>query len=209
MKTVPTDYNKRLADMGGRLPDGTPKLRLVFSPETKRVHGRVAGQWKYPDPANLANPLPWWFLETWIPPQMCGTRETWPYKLFGPYPADCQKDCCNGGYWGLKMPITTNGEFIELSEATMQAVERKQYMDVQFSMLTEAARLEALNEQKAAADKRADDDAWEEHNVLQDRYLNVKEAEDNADNRAFVFPTGMAPQGKNIRLPIGKATDKL
>lgn len=191
MKQVPEYYKKRLGDLEGFLPDGkTPKLRLVFGPEAFHAHGVRKGKPKYINP-DTGEPMNFWVLECWYPPAMVGSREQWPHDLMGPYPADCHQPCCNGGFWGFRSPITTYGEFIELTEDTLSLIERRQMMDVKWSLMDEVSRLNYLNEQQSAAEKIADAESWETQNVWADEYATNREKEDGADTRLIV------PMGKN------------
>lgn len=188
---VPDYYIKRLGDLEGYLPDGkTPKLRVVFGPEARHAHGLRKGNHKYINP-DTGEPMNFWVLEAWYPPTMIGSREVWPYDLMGPYPADCNQDCCNGGFWGFRSPITTYGECMELTEETLSLIERRQLMDIKWSLMSEIQRLEYLNEQKSAADKIADAENWKTQNEWADTYATYKEKEDAADTRVIM------PMGKN------------
>ncbi len=100
---VPEYFNKALLDIGGRREDGGAKLRVV-PPGYKRRHGKLAGQVKYINPLTC-KAVDFWVLETWMPAHLAGTREGWPYELLGPYPTDCDQDCCNRGFWGFKLAI--------------------------------------------------------------------------------------------------------
>ncbi len=208
MEQISEEFKKRLGDIGGRLPNGTPKLRLVFGPDARRPHGKLAGTLKYLDP-ETGKPYPWWVLELWIPPSLCGTREAWSNEYFGPYPADCHLDCCNGGFWGLKTVIHSNGEFLPINESVMQSIERKQYLDVEFSLLDEKERLAVLDAQLSERETNADAKSLEEYIALSDHYFAHKEGEDNADNRIFVFPESIQPQAKGIREAIGRPNIKV
>jgi len=206
MEAISEEFKKRLGDIGGRLPDGTPKLRLVFGEDCRRPHGKLAGTHKYLDP-DTGKPYPFWILEMWVPPELCGSRESWPYDLFGTYPADCGMDCCNHGFWGIKTPIVSpNWEFLPINESVIQSIERKQFMDIQFSMLDEKARLEALDTHLSEREKNADAKSLEDYIELSDHYFANKEGEDNADNRIFVFPEHIQPNAKGIREPVGRPT---
>ena len=186
-EVISEDFKRRLGDIGGRLPDGTPKLRLVFAPDMKRPHGKLAGLPKYIDP-DTGKPMPFWVLEIWIPPVMCGERENWNSEFMGPYPADCDLDCCNRGYWGIKTPIATaNGEYLPINESVMQSIERKQYMDIQWSLKSETEQLAAYDARLLAREQKANADAMEEYFRRLDRYATNKEREDNADNRVFAW----------------------
>ena len=202
-KQVPEYFKRRLADLEGCLPDGTSKNRLVFGPDAKRAHGKLAGTYKYIDP-DSGQPMPFWIWETWYPPQMCGDRETWNYDFLGPYPADCRLDCCNGGYWGLRSPITTCGEYIELSEETLLSIERKQFMDIQFSMLNEVEQLAFIDAQLSERNKKSDEEAFAEYIERVEDYSIHKEKWDNDDNRVFVFPEKYASTKKGIKEAIGR-----
>ncbi len=201
---ISKEFEQRLADMGGRLPNGKPKLRFVFGPDAKRAHGTLAGRPKYLLP-DTGRPMPWNILEAWLPPEMAGPRETWPYDLLGPYPADCHEDCCDGGIWGLRTPITnTNGEFIPICEATMHMIERKQFMDVKWSLTDEITRQNMLDRALSDRNNQTDRESREEHAHIRDHYLTNKETLDNADNRVTVgFGKNTLPDVKGGKLPIG------
>jgi len=204
MREVPSYYKQRLGDMGGYLADGvTPKMRLVFGPEAKRAHGKLAGKPKYVDP-DTGVVMPFWILEQWYPPEMCGSRETWAYDFMGPYPADCQKDCCNGGFWGLRMPITTDGTVMELTDQVLDFIERRQFADVKWSLLSEIERQKAIDADLSDREKSADAKSLEEYIDLADHFATHKTEEDNADNRIFVFPDSIQPNAKGIREAIGR-----
>ena len=187
--------------MEGYLSDGkTPKNRLVFAPETKRRHGKLAGSYKYCDP-NTGKPLECWVWETWYPAEMCGPRETWNYEFMGVYPQDCGEECCNHGYWGLRSPITTHGQYIDLTEATLDCIRQKQFFDLEWSILSETERLRELDSQ-LARDKEMDaEEAWKRFNEDRDHYLSHKQKEDNADNRVYA---GLGVTTKGGKMPIGK-----
>jgi hypothetical protein len=80
---------------------------------------------------------------------------------------------------------------------------------MQFAEKTGTQQLDVINEQKAGADKRTADNAFREHNEIMDHYQNHKEANDNADNRVFSYGGDLATVGKNHKMPVGKATDRL
>lgn len=203
MSRIPDYYKKRLGDLEGYLADGkTPKLRLVFAPETKRTHGKLAGLPKYHDP-ETGEPLKCWVLECWYPATMCGSREEWQYELLGPYPADCHEDCCNGGFWGIRSPITTYGEYIELTESVLSSIERKQFMDIQWSLLSEVERQKQLDASLSERNKKLDAEAWDEMNVRLDEYAKNKEKWDNDDNRVFSWADKYAINVPGSKMPIG------
>lgn len=204
MREVPSYYKKRLGDMGGYLSDGvTPKMRLVFGPDAKRPHGKLAGQPKYVDP-ETGKVMPFWILEQWYPASMCGSRETWAFEFLGPFPADCQQDCCNGGFWGLRMPITTDGTMMELTDQVLDYIERRQFADVKWSMMSEIERQQALDANLSEREQKSDARSLDEYIELADHFAINKEKEDNADNRIFVFPESIQPQAKGIREAIGR-----
>ena len=201
---VPEEYKRRLADMGGRLPNGTPKMRIVDAREIRRPHGKLEGTPKYIDP-ETGKPMEFLVLETWIPPILLGSRDTWNYDFMGVWPGDCDKECCDRGYWGLKSPLTVSGEFIPLTEALMLSIERKHFMDVQFSMLSEKERLESLDANLASREQKEAEDGYAEYNRILDDYLQRKEELDNADNRIYVgHGKSTLPDMKGGKLPIGK-----
>lgn len=200
-KKVPDCYKQRLADLEGYLPDGkTPKLRIVFGPEAKHAHGLRKGGHKYINP-DTGEPMNFYVLECWYPPSMVGPRDSWPYELMGPYPSDCNQDCCNGGFWGFRSPITISGECMELTEETLSLIERRQLMDIKWSLMSEIQRLEYLNEQKSAADKMADAKTWETQNIWADEYATNREKEDGADTRVII---GLGKNAISDRVKGGK-----
>jgi hypothetical protein len=208
-REVPKHYKQRLGDMGGYLTDGvTPKMRLVFAPEAKRPHGKWAGTPKYVDP-ETNTVMPFWILEQWYPPTMLGSRDTWDYDFLGIYPADCRQDCCNGGFWGLRMPITTDGTVMELTDQVLDFIERRQFADVQWSLLSEIERQRALDANLSEREQKSDAESLEEYIALSDHYFAHKQGEDNADNRIFVFPEHIQPQAKGIREAIGRPNIKI
>lgn len=200
---IPAYYKNRLADMEGYVP-GTdiPKLRLVFGGEDKHKHGTRQGFHKYVNPQTM-EPMAFWILECWYPPEMLGPRDSWNYDFMGPYPADCKQDCCNGGYWGFRAVLSWCGEFRPLNEETLSMIEQKHFNDVKWSLMNEVSRLNFLNEQQEAAKLRASAESWEVHNEWADEYATKREQEDNADNRVFSFGGDNALVGKNAKMPIG------
>ena len=203
-REVPEYYKRRLADMGGRLPDGTPRLRLVFGPDAKRAHGQLKGIGKYLDP-ETGKPFAWWFVEQWVPATMCGTRETWNYEFLGTYPGDCDRDCCNRGYWSVRFPVCGgNGEYIPLTDATLDSIERKQYADIQFSMLDEISRLEQLDKLMAKRDKNVAEVVDSQATEIGEHYFSHKEKEDNADNRVYSMPGGLSSAIPGAKYPVGR-----
>ncbi len=44
------EHQRRLGDLYGYLPNGTPRLRIVTPDEAKRPHGKLAGTYKYLNP---------------------------------------------------------------------------------------------------------------------------------------------------------------
>lgn len=197
------EYEQRLADMYGRLPNGKPKLRIVTPEEAVRPHGKWAGSAKYFHP-ETGKRLECLMVEMWIPPTMMGSRESWPHELMGPFPADCDGDCCDRGYWSLKFPISVDGEFVPLDEGTMQSIERKQFFDVQWSLMSEIERQQALDANLSEREQKSDARSLDEYIELADHFAINKEKEDNADNRIFVFPESIQPQAKGIREAIGR-----
>jgi hypothetical protein len=147
--------------------------------------------------------MPFWILEMWIPPEMCGERETWNYDFLGPYPADCDKDCCNHGYWGMKSPITVSGEFLPINESVLDSIQRKQFMDIQFSLLSEVERQRQLDASLSERNKKADAEAVEEMHSKLDEYATYKEKWDNDDNRVFSWADKYLIGGKNSKMPAG------
>ena len=200
---ISKEFQRRLGDIGGRLPDGTPKLRLVFGPEAKRPHGKLQGTYKYIDP-ETGTPMPFWILEMWVPPQLCGERETWNYDFMGIYTADCDQPCCNRGYWGIKSPITVDGTLLPITESVMQSIERKHFMDIQFSMLNEVEQLAFIDAQLSERNKKSDEEAFAEYIDRVEDYSIHKEKWDNDDNRVFVFPEKYASTKKGIKEAIGR-----
>ncbi len=194
---IPQEFITRLADMGGRLPDGTPKMRIVFAPETRRAHGIAQGHYKYVNP-ETGKVMPFYVLEQHYPPSMLGPRENWPESM-GIYPGDCAEDCCNHGYWGFRSALTTNGSFQELNSHVMDMIEQRQYQDLAFSMLDEISRQEHINKLMAERDKNAAEVAARESTAIGDDYFLHKEKEDNADNRVFSI-AGL--EGKGAKMPI-------
>lgn len=196
--------------MEGYLPDGaTPKNRLVFAPETRRTHGKMAGKFKYMNP-DTEEPYECWVWETWYPASMCGDRETWQYELLGPYPADCNLECCNGGFWGLRSIIATpQSAYIALTEETLLSIEQKQFMDLEWSMLTEVERQRQLDASLSAREQKADEESLEEYLKILDNYSTNKEEMDNADNRVFSWADKYMIGGKNSKMPVGAPKIKI
>ena len=165
--------------------NGKPKLRIV-EPYVRRPHGALKGAYKYIDP-NSGKPMPFYVLEMWMPPDMCGGRDTWNYDLLGPYPADCWQECCDGGFWGFKLALASPfGEYIPITDKVIDFIQERHDNDIKWSLMSEVQRLEALNEQKLAADKRADAENWATQNEWADTYATYKEKEDAADTRVTV-----------------------
>lgn len=197
-------HERRLADLYGKLPNGKAKLRIVTPSEAVRPHGKLQGLPKYIEP-ETGQKMPFLVLEMWCPPEMCGSREAWPYDLLGPYPADCQEDCCNGGFWGLKMPLTVNGEYLPVSETLIDAICKKQFIDVEWSLLTEIERQNHIDESLSRSKQKRDEEAWDEFISERDHYATHKTQEDNADNRVFIgFGKNALPETKGGKMPIGK-----
>lgn len=201
---VPEYFIQRLKDMGGCLPNGAPKNRLVFAPETFRAHGKLKGKPKYADP-DTGESYKCWVWETWYPASMCGEREDWNEEFLGPYPADCEADCCNRGYWGIRTIIATpQSAYIPLTEETLSAIERKQFADVQWSMESDKSRLEQLDAALSARNKQADADALDALLREYEHYANHKEDLDNADNRVFSWGEKyLINTGKGAKEAIG------
>ncbi len=196
------EHEQILADIGGRLPSGKPKLRIVSPDEAKRPHGKLKGTPKYLDP-ETGKPMECLMLEMWVAPELCGTPETWPSELLGPYPATCSLDCCNGGFWGLRSPLSANGEYVPVTDQLMEAVRGNQYMSLQWSLLSETERLEKCNANLSERNQKSDEEAFKEYDSNLESYLINKEKEDNADNRVFSFPKGIKPDFKNVNMAIG------
>lgn len=201
MRKPPDYYAKRLGDIEGYLPDGkTPKLRLVFAPEALRPHGKLQGKPKYIDP-NTGEVMKFWVVECHYPAAFCGSREAWNYDLLGTYPADCNEDCCNGGFWGFRMPISVSGEYIELTEETLHSIEQKLFADFEWSMLSEIQRQEAIDSRLSREKQMKDETVWHEQNENRDHYLTHQLQEDNADNRVWSFGNKITIGGKEYDVP--------
>lgn len=170
--------------MGGRLPNGQPKMRLVWGSDAIRPHGIAKGQPKYYDPSTL-KPFECWILEQWFPPSMCGTREEWKHEMMGPYPADCHEDCCNGGFWGIRSPIIYGDGTApkELTDAVMRDIQTMQFFDHQWSMDGEISRLHQLETALASRDHEMAETIDNERRQLDDWLLTNKEKLDAADTR--------------------------
>lgn len=202
MKLKP-EYERRLKDIGGQLPNGKPKLRISTPDEAVYPHGKIAGRPKYINP-ETERPFPWLILEMWIPPAMLPPRESWDEDILGIYPADCSQDCCNHGFWGLKTPLTISGEFLELNDSLMELIAGKQLMDLEWATLSDLEQKVKLDALKAASDKKADDDAVAESRADREHYLTHKEELDNADNRVFSWGGYTVPIIKGGKEAIGK-----
>lgn len=203
-------YQDRLADLHGRLPDGTPKLRIVTPAEARRPHGRLKGQPKYFDPVSNTQ-MPFLVLEQWLSPEFAAPKEIWNYELLGVHPSECSNDCCKGGVWGMYTPLTNEfGEYVPFSDKMMEAIERRVKIDREFAKLSAQARLDAIEADRAAADNIKAEEAWEQLNADRDHYLTHKKEMDNADNRVYIgVGKATMPETKGIKEAIGSPLEKV
>lgn len=203
------EHENVLADLAGRLSNGKPKLRIVTPTEAVRPHGILKGKPKYPNP-ETGKQMPFLILEQWYPPSMLGEKENWNEEFLGIYPAECSDDCCNNGFWGLRSPLTNpNGEYIPFSERMMESIKRRQYIDIKWAEKTDTERLDYLEAERATANSKKAEAAWEQQNLNRDHYLNHKTEEDNADNRVFSFGEKHATLNKGAKEPIGSPLKNL
>ncbi len=203
-------YLNKLKALNGSLPNGKPKLRIVTPAEAVRPHGKLMGQPKYFDPVS-GKQMPFLILEQWLPAEFAGTKEQWNYELLGVHPSECSNDCCNNGVWGYYMPLTNQyGQYIPFTDQVMEAIESRIAVARQYANLTEKERLESLNADLSAADKKKDEIAIRESNADIEHYLNHKEELDNADNRIIIgLGKNTLPNVKGGKMPIGSPSERL
>ena len=198
------EHEQILADMGGRLPNGKPKLRIVTPEEAVRPHGALKGKPKYIDPESGIQ-MPFLIVEQWYPPTMFGEKEDWDTISLGMHPSECSADCCNNGFWGFRFPLTVNGEYIPFSQSLMDGFTKKQFIDLEWAKLTDDQRRNFLDTERANVDKQKAELVWEQQNDMRDHYLKHKETEDNADNRVWVgFGKNTFADIKGLKEAIGK-----
>ncbi len=204
------EHQNRLADLHGRLPDGTPKLRIVTPSDAVRPHGTLQGQPKYFDPVS-GKQMPFLVLEQWLSPDFAAPRETWNYELLGVHPSECLNECCRGGVWGMYTPLTNEfGEYIPFNENMMTAIERRIKIDREFAKLSEKERLGVIEADRASAEQIKAEEAWEQMNADRDHYLNHRQEMDNADNRVYIgVGKASMPDAKGIKEAIGSPLEKL
>jgi hypothetical protein len=201
-----TRYENTLAELGGRLPNGQPKMRIVAPDErlAQRPHGKWKGTPKYFDPES-GKQIECLMLEQWYPPEMLGSPEAWPEELMGPFPADCDKECCNNGFWGMRSPLMyADGKFLPLSDAVMESIKQKNFFDAKWSALSEIERQRQLDANLSAREQKADADAEKAADEVWSHYATRKEQEDNADNRVWSLGKYDSPHVKGNKEPIGK-----
>lgn len=201
---IKPEYEQRLADMSGRLPNGKPKMRILLPTEAVRPHGKWKGEPKYIDPESGAR-MECLVLEQWYPPELLPIKELWPTELMGPYPTECGESCCNGGFWGLRMPLMyPDGQFLPLTEGLIRSIEQKHFFDVTWSGLSEIERQRQLDASLSARNQKADADALRNSNEVLEYYATNKKEMDNADNRVWSWGDKLATNGKNSKMPVGK-----
>lgn len=203
-------YEQKLRELGGILPNGKGKLRVVTPIEAVRPHGSLKGQPRYFDPES-GKQMPFLVLEQWHPSDFAGDKDKWPYELLGAYPADCDLDCCQRGMWSMLMPLTNQfGEYIPFSEVMMAAIERQIKKSREWGDLSEEDRTRYLDADLSSAKQKNDDSAMEIVNANRDHYLTHKEEMDNADNRVRIgFGKAELPVTKGGKMPIGSPLEKL
>jgi hypothetical protein len=200
---ISPEFTQILKDVGGVRANGQPKFRIRTPEEAVYPHGKLWGQPKYRNP-ETGKPMNFLVLEMWIPPAMYPSRDTWPYELMGPYPVDCSCPHCDNAMWGLKTPLTNlNGEFLPISYDVMEFIKRIQYFDMQWAAKTPKEQLDELDAIVSRAQTKRDAEATREIFKSLEVYATNKEKEDNADNRVFSFGDEIAPEGKNIKMPVG------
>lgn len=197
-------HEQILADIAGRLPNGKPKVRITSPEEAVRPHGLLKGKPKYFHP-ETGERMPFLILEQWFEPTMFGDKDTWDTTFLGIHPEDCSEDCCNNGFWGFRAILHKDWEYVPYSEALMDIVRGRQFIDLEWAKLNEEQRNNFLTTERANVDKQKAEVAWEVQNEMRDHYLKHKEQEDNADNRVWVgFGKNTFADIKGLKEAIGK-----
>lgn len=182
---VPDYYARAMREIGGVRLDGRPKWRLVYAPSAKFVHGTSAGHFKYIDP-RTDKPKECWVIEQAMPQELLGSRDNWQYEMLGPYPYDCSCDHCDNTYWGWRMDVSVNGEYLPLTEHVLHFIRTKAWFDVEFGTLSQEERMKVMDDAHAKNEVRKDEKTLKQFFDIVESYATHKQTLDNADNRVQV-----------------------
>lgn len=173
----PTDWDSKITRLGGTNYRGEPNLRTVWSPDMRKWNET----YKYPTPDDARVPMECWVLEVWLGPSMFGSPMEWKSDIMGPFPYD--------GLYAMKTPLMTgDGKFLPLNDATFEAIERKQLLDLQWSQTNAKDRLEEIERLQAERQAAQDELAHREVQETYDHYYSHAEQMANSDNRVFSMP---------------------
>lgn len=183
MREIPKWFSEQLLDFGGRRADGKPKMRVVWSPDTRRP----TGAFKYPNPEKPLEPMECWMVEVWHPPTYFGSPQEWTEALealLGPFPYE--------GEYLIKHPLmTADGKPLELNQSTMDAIKQKHLADIQWSEQTTVKRLADMEEVYAGRERAAQERAEKEAEALFEHYHSHAHDILQEDERTFSFPKAL------------------
>ena len=187
----PEWWDEKITKLGGTNYKGWPNLRTVWAPNERKWNG----SYKYPNPEIYSKSMEMWILEVWYPPQWFEPIEKWNAEVAGPFPYD--------GLYGMKTPLMTgDGKMLQLNDSTFEAIQRKQLADLEWKAMDALERFNFINEQQAEQERMSQEAASKDYHAELDQYYHHAEHEVNADNRLWLFPKHLQPEGKGSRRSI-------
>ncbi len=91
----------------------------------------------------------------------------------------------------------------------MEYIERRQFIDLQWSLLTETERLAQLNANLSDREQKTDAENLDQYLGILEDYANNKEELDNADNRVFSFADHLASAKAGAKEAVGRPKIKI
>lgn len=197
MKTVPTFFQHRLSELGGRTPYGLPKLRLVWAPDTRHEQGILKGALKYIDATNPKKSLECWVLESWLPPEMF--ESDWNEAILGPFP--------RRGMYGCLAPLVIympNGDIlsVDLTESVLESVQKLYYDNLAFAALNPGARYLQLVESQVKAEAEDQAEIDKNDDDLFDYVVAHEDDINNEENRVFSLPQNLEVVTSGGKMPV-------